>query len=71
MRLLNRREFNALGAAVCSTAAVNATIASLSGTSVRAEATGAISDPLGQTVKFKDGPSGLCASGTGQTSESR
>ena len=23
---------------------------------VRAEATGAISDPLGQTVKFKDGP---------------
>ena len=56
MRLLNRREFKALGAAICSTAAVNATIAPLSGTSVRAEATGAISDPLRRTVKFKGGP---------------
>ena len=37
-------------------AVVDATVAALSGTSVRAEATGAISDPLGQMVKFKDGP---------------
>jgi Aldo/keto reductase family len=55
-QLLNRREFNALGLAVGSNVAVSATIGALSASLVRAEPTGAISDPLGRTVKCKDGP---------------
>jgi diketogulonate reductase-like aldo/keto reductase len=54
--MLNRREFTALGLAVGSNVAFTATIGALSANFVRAEDAGAISDPLGRMVKFKDGP---------------
>jgi diketogulonate reductase-like aldo/keto reductase len=54
-QLLNRREFNARGAALgLSLPAVSATIA-LSSVSALAEVTGATSDRAGRTVKFEDG----------------
>jgi len=54
--MFNRREFNALGAALGSSlAAVSATTAMLSSVSALAEVSGATSDRAGRTVKFKDG----------------
>jgi diketogulonate reductase-like aldo/keto reductase len=54
--LLNRRKFNALGLAVGSNIAVGGTISTQSAKLVRVDATEAISDPPGRTVRFKDGP---------------